>query len=401
MEWDNKLFSIGMKNWLKRRNTPDSGSMLLPRSKGKLQRKFLNIERRIAIFIMGILFRNYRSPQRPELEKISSVLIIPHDPIGDLVITSPLWNTLKKRNPQIKIGVVCSARNRDVLINEDVDSIYDLYSPNPFHVFKQMRLARRNRWDVVLSTAGFYKPTRFALISRFIAGKGITATMHTARPERYARIYSFCFKRPTEDEHIPMAEQYQTLAEKVFAIKFTENERLPQFTIDPESKIRTDLRIDKILNDKKHSRFILINLEAKVPYREWGIENVEMLAKAFYDAKIEVFILLSASTEFQEYYQLDKLHLKTPNAEVFPTDNIHDLATVIDRASLVISPDTAVVHIAAALRKKIIAFYPSLDEWLPYGVESTILCPDRWEPISTISVTKVFSTAVSLLENED
>ena len=56
------------------------------------------------------------------------------------------------------------------------------------------------------------------------------------------------------------------------------------------------------------------------------------------------------------------------------------------------------MHIAAALRKKIIAFYPSADEWEPYGVETTIFYPERWEPISSISVTKVFSAAVLLIE---
>ena len=287
---------------------------------------------------MGILFRKYVNPEKPNLEKISAILIIPHDPIGDLVITYPLWKTLRKRNPKIKIGVVCSGRNNDVLKNENIDKIYDLYSSNPFHILNQMRIARRDRWDVVLSTAGFYKPTRFAFISRFIARSGITATMHSSRSERYARTYSFCFKRPPEWERIPMVEQYQALAEKVFDITFTAKERLPNFVVDSKAKIEADQRIDKLLKQKGYSRFILINLEAKVPYREWGMENIAALAKAFYDAKIEILILLSASSEFREYYHLNSLDPKIPNVEIFPTKDIHELAAVIARASLVISP---------------------------------------------------------------
>ncbi len=389
--------SVSAMNWLKRRSTPDSGSMRIARNH-RLQRKLINIGQRIAIFCMGILYRKYRNPEKPNLENTSSILIIPHDPIGDLVITSALWNMLKTRYPHIRVGVVCSERNRDVLQHEQIDKIYDLYSSNIFRFFNQMLIARRDSWEVVLSTAGFYKPTRFAFISRFIAHKSITASMHSSRSQRYARIYSFCFPRPTEEKQTPMVEQYQALVEKVFDITFTAKERLPHFTIDKKSKTETEHRITNLLHEKGYSRYILINLEAKVPYREWGIENVRVFAETLYPADRETMILLSASAKFLEYYQPRKFFEKNLNVEMFPTKNIHELASVIECAAIVISPDTAVVHIAATLRKKIIAFYPSPDEWLPYGIKTTIFYPERWEPISTINVTKVFSAAVSLLE---
>jgi ADP-heptose:LPS heptosyltransferase len=348
---------------------------------------------------MSVFFRKYRNPQKPSLDNISKILIISHDPIGDLVITSPLWSFLRTRKPGIKIGIACSQRNADVLRKEPVDITYDLYTGNLLSIWSRMRQARRDGWDVVLVTAGFYKPARFAFVSRFIARKGITATMHSARAQRYARIYSFCFKRPPEWECVPMAEQYQSLVENVFEIPFTKQERLPHFTIDDPTRIEIEKKLDTILTEKKCSRYIHINLEAKVPYREWGIENTVALTKALAEAKIDVVVLVTASAEYRAYCRLEESIAEISNLIVFETNDLHELAAVIQRAALVISPDTAVVHIAAALQKKIIAFYPSSDEWLLYGVEAEIFYPKRWEPISSINVNTVFSAVVSSLNS--
>lgn len=348
---------------------------------------------------MGILYKQYRNPTAPTLAVTKSILLIPHDPIGDLVLTSPLWTTLKKRNPEVRIGIAMSNRNQDVISEEKIDKKYDLYSGGIWSIFKEMRRARRDGWDVVLATAGYYKPTRFAFVSRFIAKNGITTSRHSSRAKRYSRIYSFCFERPPEWDCVPMVQQYCELVEKVFSIEFTAQEKQPHFLIESRVDILIKEQIDKLLQQKGFSKYILVNLEAKVEYREWGIENTELLAKEMLQESKDTLLILSASPEYRQYYKIEDRFRAIANILIIKTNSIHELAAVVKYASVVVSPDTSVVHIAAALGKKIVAFYPAPDEWHPYGVEASILYPKRWETISSISVTKVLSEVISLLDS--
>jgi ADP-heptose:LPS heptosyltransferase len=48
---------------------------------------------------------------------------------------------------------------------------------------------------------------------------------------------------------------------------------------------------------------------------------------------------------------------------LFPSRSIQDVVSVINRATLVISPDTAIVHIAAAFDKPLFALYNGLENF--------------------------------------
>jgi ADP-heptose:LPS heptosyltransferase len=385
--------------WLRRRNTPDTATTKIPRRVGRLKRKLQNIERRISIFFFTLYSRKYRHSKKPDIQHTQKVLLIPHFPIGDLVLTSPLWMAIKKRNPAVKVGVVVSNANRDVLRNENIDNVYNLYSGSLFKKIQEIRRARHDGWDVVIATAGFYKPTRFAFISRIIAKNGITSTMNSARQKRYARIYSFCFKKPSPWESIPMTDQYIELLEKTFDIHVEPEERFPHFTISPEIRTGIHNRINKLLSERNASTYIVINLEAKSPSREWGFNNIHDFIQRVAVERSNIVNVLIASPNFRKYFRDELAGLSSNNCVIFETETIHHVAALIENSALVISPDTAIVHIAAALGKKTIAFYPSADEWLPYSSSATVLFPERWEPISSIAVDTVYSKTISLLNS--
>lgn len=386
-----------LRVWIKRRNVSDTQAMPLHIRTGKWKKKGIHFIRRITIVILTFLFRKYRHKNKPRIESMRSVLIIPNFPIGDIVLTSPLWTALRNRVPSLRIGVAASNTNRSVLNNEHIDKIYDLHSPGYFRLLKEIFRARNDKWDVVLAPVGFYKPARFAIISRIIARSGITATMHSARPKRYARIYSFCFARPHAWDCIPMVDQYLSLIELAFDIQISQKDRLPHFTISPDIESETESKVQRLLDEKKALKYILVNVEAKNEYREWGLENVHLLAERVRDKLKDTLIILIASENYRIYFHNELDAIVGENVILVESESIHHAAALIKLASVIISPDTSIVHIAAALNKKLIAFYPAPDEWLPYGTSARILYPVRWEPISSISVDSVFRQLTSLL----
>lgn len=381
-----------LAQWRKRRAGNDRYDRGNP---PKISDKAIHLVRRLAIVILSIVYKKYRDAKKPSLHEVKSVLIISHFPIGDLILTSPLWKALTHRNTTLRIGLATSKQNVVVLAAESgISNTYDFFSPGLFRMYREMKRARSDGWDVVFATAGFYKPVRFAVVSRFVT-KGITATAHSSRHWRYAKIYSLCFKRPGPDEYVPMVEQYQMLVENTFDIKFTEAERKPEFVIIPEALQTTKVRIDDVLATTDFKRYAIVHLEAKSTFREWGIENLLALAKQLSQEYPDLLLLATASEEYFIHFQLaDRL---APNVRLFKTSSIHELAAVLVGAAIVISPDTAVVHIAAVMNKKMIAFYPHTDEWLPYSSKAVVLFPELREPIESIRVDTVLEKIRTML----
>ena len=388
MDCDKEKYQL----WLRRRAQRDGATTRNGQGE-KLRDKSINIIRRLTVLFFSIVYKKYRNAPLPTLETTKRILIIPNFPIGDLLLTSTVWQTLKKKNPQLVIGVVVSNENKAFALKDDsINERYNLFSGTIISRWKELLRARRDGWDVVLAYAGFYKPTRFAVVSRLIARNGFTATLHSSRYWRYARIYSYCTKRPADPFPQPKVEQMQSLAERVFNFTFTADERMPQLTERQVTAPDTDLRIDNILTQTKTNKIIVINLEAKNPRREWGIDNSTELALRIVEQSPDVIILLTASPCYWQEYGNRLQQFTSDRVQVFPTFSIEDLCALIRRAALVISPDTAVVHIAAALGRRIVAFYPSTDEWIPYSSEATVMYAGPLMAISTISVDKVFNT---------
>jgi ADP-heptose:LPS heptosyltransferase len=383
------------KNWQKRRLRSDIARPQVKRST-QLKEKCINIFRRLTIFVLSIFYKKYRDAPLPQLSEIRSIFIIPNDPIGDLLLSSPLWNKLLKEKPSLRIGIGVSERNREIaLYIPKVSYYYDVHTTNVLRLFRSIRRAKKDGYDVVLTTAGYYRPTRFAFISRLIAGKGFTATMHTSRSERYARIYSWCRKRRVNPYPQPMVEQYQDMIEQIFQISFTAEERIP--ALDLTSKVLYDTqRIENVLSESMARSYIHLNLEAKISERELGIDKSKMLIRKIREQYPHIIALVTASKEY--WHEYGSQFNSEDGIIRFDTPTLATLIDVVHNATLVISPDTAVVHIAASLHKPIIAFYPLKDEWLPYGVNACIFFPEHEQPVSTIPLESVLKTALEVLK---
>ena len=99
---------------------------------GKLELAFRNA---VAYPILRLLFRNQQRALPVDLSSITSILILRYDKIGDMVVTLPIFRILKARNSQIRIGVVTSESNREILEGEpSVDDRFILYRNSMYSV---------------------------------------------------------------------------------------------------------------------------------------------------------------------------------------------------------------------------------------------------------------------------
>jgi ADP-heptose:LPS heptosyltransferase len=338
------------------------------------------------------------------LDDVSSVLLIPSWPIGDLLLNLPIVQTLRSRKPSLRIGLAVGPRNAALVAgNPAIDVLYNLHSLSLREGVREIRRARRDRWDVILSTAGYFRPVRNAVLSRMIAGRAPTATMTARKLKRYRNLYSFCYLRPAEPRPNEIREHFLLLVEHLFGIVATEEERKLHFEIRPEAQQAVDAELVKLREEHRAKRIVHINLEAKAVGREWGIANSKMLAEELCREFPDVLVLFTATPNFVEAFP-EALQPSVSRARYFPTPGIHELAALVARSELVITPDTSVMHLAVAAEKQIVAFYDLPNEWLPYplGTRETktrILYSGADTEVRRIPVDDAFNAAMQLMHH--
>jgi len=309
-------------------------------------------------------------------DQIRSILFIRNDAIGDMVLSTALWNAIKRSYPNIKIGVAGSFRNMTVIEGDpNVDVRIDLSLDSIAHTVKAIRLARMSKWDIVIPL-NYGQKSKMAIFSRLMApGASITMLLYSGTsPEYYAKLFSAIVQAPyvRGDRHMIEVMKFHLLSSIAFAI--SEDEWKPSLHIDP-----------KVLT--------MVSL----PFRELGIEKNIEVARLLLMRFPQLSVLCTCSpvsvpqmSEVIEQSNIPRLHL-------FPTTQTQELFALVRFSILVISPDTSVVHIASAEGKPTVGLYAHPNEWAPYRVPSRIVVPAFGEPVSAISPEAIRDAAEQLL----
>ena len=84
-----------------------------------------------------------------DIKNAKNILFLRYDRIGDMVITTSVFRELKRVYPHIKIYVLASKKNKDVLINNPyVDKIIINYKNNIFGDLSSLLKLRKQKIDV-------------------------------------------------------------------------------------------------------------------------------------------------------------------------------------------------------------------------------------------------------------
>ena len=99
-----------------------------------------------------MLDKSSRSNNPQSLEHPKSFLFLRQDgKIGDYIVSSFVFREIKKFNPLIKIGVICTKQNAYLFQrNHNIDEIYLVKKRNILDYIKTALFIRKERYDVVI-----------------------------------------------------------------------------------------------------------------------------------------------------------------------------------------------------------------------------------------------------------
>lgn len=328
------------------------------------------------------------------------ILIVRTDRIGDVVLTLPLAGVLKKYFPGSKISFLVRSYTKPIVENNPwIDEVITINQNNgKAEIFSNVRKLR-NRFDLAVIA---YPTFRTSLIL-FLSGIKV-------RIGSGYRWYSFLFNKKVY-EHRKKSDRH----ELEYNIRMLRTIGIDE-SVDPGSvqfNLQTELKSRQIVDTALLSSAIDPSKKIVIIHPGSGGSSVDLPFEsmkkliALMARELDVEILITGSSGEKELCESLVVNRKTKNlAGLF---QLPEMISLIDRADIMIANSTGPIHIAAALGKNVIGFYPKIDScsdtrWGPYTLKKKIFTPgidcrnctreqcEKLNCMSSINIEEVFDS---------
>jgi lipopolysaccharide heptosyltransferase II len=284
-----------------------------------------------------------------ELLRSMRILVIKLSSIGDVVLAVPSLKAIRQKFPKAHLCVLVGRQARKVLrrcpyIDEMIIYDYDQNDSGILGLLKTAHKLRKFRFDKVIDFQNSRKShwLTFCCLPRESYG--------------YDRKWGFLLthRMANVEKHIPPVDhQFQLLA---------------SVGIDKPADVKLELwpsakeeqRIEEIFNAawlSKANNVVGINIAAsdKWPTKNWPVEYMAKLCDLLASQHIRV-VVTGLEKDKQKFRELSALTKAKPVDCIGRTD-ILELAVLIKRCKVFITPDSAPLHVAAAVGVPTIAFF--------------------------------------------
>jgi len=341
--------------------------------------------------VLRLVFHNRRNDSPIDILTVHSILILRYDRIGDMIVTTPVFKSLKSANPNLRIGVFASKSNAEIIkYNPHVDAVYIL-SANWFQLFTEVRKARKENYDVVLNLI-FNRTSSGGILANAAAPKGL-------KIGQGAEKYGFYFNRllNVKEDKQHLVKTHSSFIKESFGSDFPLSESDYEIFIDGDTNARIEsfCKINGLMKRSDHTPdgkpYVVFNLSASNQWTKLSRIQAEGITQYIRTKKeyCPVIIYGPEDHEMQEY--AEKL-MQDSKILIFPEKGratLLEIASLIGGARCVITPDTSIIHFASAMHTPVLAFYSSHKEnheWLPHRVKNRVVMSSENEPAGSISL---------------
>ncbi|WP_027128201.1 glycosyltransferase family 9 protein [Fusobacterium perfoetens] len=299
-------------------------------------------------------------------ENVKSILILRYDgKIGDMTVNTLMFREIKKRYPDIKIGVVTRGGAIDIIKNnKNVDKIYE-FKKKSSYIKKLAREIADEKYDVLIDFTEMLRVYQMMFINL------CKARINIGLSKKDWNMFDISIE-PNKDfqwtDHI-------TLRYKAYLNKLGIKENI-DLSYDVEVPENIEKEIDDYIEKLPKKELVVINPYGASKHRTFNNETIEKLIE-YYQEKNIIFVFSP------DKYENIKKYSNYNNVFIYnKMKNIYQSIEFIKKADLVISPDTSIVHIASAFNKKLIAIYSpdklNFAVWKPTTKNlKVLLCKDK------------------------
>jgi len=266
---------------------------------------------------------------------------------GDLILFSPIFRILKEKFPSVELHLLAGRKNYEVILgNPYIDKIikYDKSPSKLIHTIFQIRKDYYQYW--------IDPRDHFSNESRILAKIARAKHKIGFNQANLKAVFDLDIKQNENLIHHSLIG-INSLSHLGIA--------LPAKPIKPELFFMKDERFspDSTRIIENNLNFVLLNLSASGTHKMWQVENwIEFISQTESHKKTLVINFMNDERPIAE-----QIKERFSNVILHQPQNIRDVMALVYHSRYVITPDTAIVHIASAFNKKIFALYSGLDDF--------------------------------------
>jgi len=264
--------------------------------------------------------------------EVGRILVITLSNAGDIILTTPVIKALNEHFPKARIDVMVGPAGREIFERDPAVFkliIYDKHLPISEKRRLQLKL-KKLRYDLVCDLRNTVFPMligpkfRTSTIQRFPKGPLHSRNKHLYR----LRSFGIDIKKPSSYIHIPREDD-----EYISAL---------------------------IAKENISGSFVVINPGAKSHIKRWSPEGFAIVADRIV-SECGMKVIFVGTDNDKEVVAGTVIKMKGPYNNFVNKTNIRQLAALIKRSRLLITNDSAPLHIACAVGTKVMAIFGPTD----------------------------------------
>ncbi|MBE9503974.1 MAG: glycosyltransferase family 9 protein [Proteobacteria bacterium] len=307
------------------------------------------------------------------------ILVIRTDRIGDVVVSTPVFETLKTAYPDAWIAAMVRPYTRDLLKNNPyVDEIIE-YKPDSTHkglsgILAMVRTLKNGHFDTVIT---LFSNFRLGLIT-YMAGIPTRIAPATKVAQLFYN-HRISQRRSKSTQH---EADYNLDLLKVLGI--TDMKKNVAIWIDKsaEEASRQYLKENNLFQAWENKKLIGIHPGSGGSARNWQPERYAQLADRLI-SEFSYSVLLTGGLGEKELLSTVQSKM-TRKSLIFTSNSIMELAAMLKNFSAFISSSTGPMHMAAAVKTPTVSLFCPITaclpiRWGPIGNEQRVLLPEAPE----------------------
>jgi lipopolysaccharide heptosyltransferase II len=312
--------------------------------------------------ILGLFFSK-KNPQPGlsiDLAEIKSVLVIRPDRLGDVVLSTPVYESIKASIPGVKLTVLVDQSNAGLIANNPhVDEVLKWNSKQPWEILRPLR---RGRFDLAFTLNKTFSATASVLILLSRA----TCRVGYENPQS-AWMYDVHVKIDNNSRH-----EIENNLELLKAVGLAKILPAPKLFFSEQE----EQTIDALLCAKrKHPDrpLVLIKPGTRVPEWGWRLEKFQKVADHLLQTETAEVFLISGPGE-EEMIDDFLNNMECPPLRLPPL-SIMELALLIQKSDLLFCNHTGIMHLASAVNTPVLVIFKhgEIARWGPYNTPNVIL----------------------------
>ena len=387
-------------------------------------RRFRNKLRRLYFKRRG---RSHEYPligNRIDGSTVRRILIVRFDRLGDYVLTTPLIRWLRVALPDAEIDMITSPHNDSIArLDPNLSMTFPIgYQSRIRHplLLPAVRRARERDYDLLFGLPS--RLTNLVMVSMAAAPRAAKIMfLHKERGQIYAPVFRWQVKWNAWLDHAAEAflKAGPVIVEPVVTPAL--GEIASYLVLDHDAWRRTEkfLESEELqfpgMNDglvlgkgwqgqgpqQRHGLpYIVANISAFKTSRQWSQEIAAGVCRGLLAQYPDMRVYVTGAPSAIENVKTVAAMVDNGRCRVLSM-KLPEFFGFVAGATLVISPDTATIHIAAAARRPVIGLFADKhagSEWYPYGSEFTLLISPDESTINMINPGEILGATVDLLK---